>query len=66
MVFSDVDQLKQHIINKPARQNFWDLKCIEENQRLIEEETAFADILFVDVVDVYRNITVKFIRFAQW
>jgi hypothetical protein len=61
-----VELLKQLIVDKPARQTKWDAKCVEENDRLLEEATTSSDILFVDVIDVYRNIPVKFIHFAQW
>lgn len=65
-VCPEIERLKQHISNKAARRAVWDVKCNEENNRLIEEATRSTDILFVDIIDVYRNIPVKFIHFAQW
>ncbi|XP_062501539.1 UDP-GalNAc:beta-1,3-N-acetylgalactosaminyltransferase 2-like isoform X2 [Corticium candelabrum] len=38
----------------------------EENLRLQNEATAYGDILFVDVVDVYRNIPAKMKAAYEW
>jgi len=37
-----------------------------EQQQLTSELTQFHDMVFVDVVDVYRNVPYKLLQFARW
>ena len=37
-----------------------------EEERLEEEQDKYHDLLFVDVVDVYRNVPHKLIKFHRW
>eukprot|EP00794_Sanderia_malayensis_P018780 gene18780-20671_t len=38
----------------------------EETKLLIEENKKFKDIIFIDVVDVYRELPKKLLRFYKW
>ena len=66
MYRKEVEPLRQLIDLKAARQSSWNSNCSIESQQLEEESKEFEDILFIDDVDVYRNIPLKFLHFAQW
>ncbi|XP_065827451.1 UDP-GalNAc:beta-1,3-N-acetylgalactosaminyltransferase 2-like [Oscarella lobularis] len=43
------------------------LRQLEDERVLLDEEVSTeGDIILVDVVDVYRNITLKMLRFYEW
>ena len=62
----ELKELQRHIEERPIRKTSWMVNCSSESQRLVVESNAFQDILFVDVVDVYRNITLKLLHGFNW
>jgi len=44
----------------------WRAVLLREEQELQREMRAHDDILMVDVVDVYRNLPKKLLKFYNW
>jgi len=66
MLWLELDSLKQHIAGRLDRRQDWVSNVTSEQQRLTSELTQFHDMVFVDVVDVYRNVPYKLLLFARW
>jgi len=62
----EFDTLRQHIAGRLERRQNWVSSMTSEQHQLTSEVAQFHDILFVDVVDVYRNVPYKLLHFAHW
>jgi len=65
-VCSELESLKQHVAGRLDRRQNWVSNVASEQNQLTSELTQFQDIVLVDVVDVYRNVPYKLLRFARW
>ena len=61
-----MDTLRQHVASRSERRQNWVSNVTSEQHQLTSELTQFHDIIFVDVVDVYRNVPYKLLKFARW
>ncbi|XP_067391861.1 UDP-GalNAc:beta-1,3-N-acetylgalactosaminyltransferase 2 isoform X4 [Emydura macquarii macquarii] len=60
------DALLQSLHTRPER-FVTHLKNLEEEDALLKEESsAYDDIVFVDIVDTYRNVPAKLLNFYRW
>jgi beta-1,3-N-acetylgalactosaminyltransferase 2 len=59
---NDIDILK----HSDELDDEWRLHNTDIRQRLKSEAEEYQDILFVDTVDVYRNLPIKLLSFHQW
>lgn len=60
------EKLEAFIKNENRRNEEW-LDLIDKNQEaLMKESSQYEDILFVNMVDVYRHVPLKLVRFYQW
>ena len=48
------------------RKDMWRAGLLREEQQLQREIQMHGDILMVDVVDVYRNLPNKLLKFYSW
>lgn len=62
----DVNSLKDLISDEDRITSQWLSHLEIVNERLIKESTEYQDILFVDVMDTYRNLPVKLLHFYKW
>ena len=44
----------------------WQTVLLREQKELLHEMSQYNDILMVDVVDVYRNLPRKLLKFYSW
>ena len=58
--------MKQHVATRLDRRLNWVSNVTSEQHELTSELTQFQDIIFVDIVDVYRNVPYKLLHFARW
>lgn len=58
--------LQSVLSEKQTRRLEWDRQIKSMSQRLRNEAYSEQDILFVDVLDVYRNIPDKLLSFYSW
>jgi hypothetical protein len=65
-VLLDIEELRTFVTNKEIRQQQWDEHSKHLQSSLIQEEAKFADILFLDITDVYRNLSNKVQHFFDW
>ncbi|TSW75970.1 UDP-GalNAc:beta-1,3-N-acetylgalactosaminyltransferase 2 [Bagarius yarrelli] len=67
-VFSiyDVRELKKWLRGRADRQQAREARLREEEKALQEESRTYGDIIFVDVVDTYRNVPFKLLYFYKW
>lgn len=63
---ADAKALKEHICLTKQRKSEWMLKIQMLNKSLNQEQDLHQDIVFVDVVDVYRNLPIKMFLFLKW
>jgi len=61
-----LDSLKQHVASSVDRRENWVSNVTSDQHQLTSELTQFHDVVFVDVVDVYRNVPYKLLHFARW
>lgn len=66
LFFADFDSLKFYLINSHLRRIEWLQHTQELAKSLQLEADKFKDILFLDVIDVYRNLPQKVLYFLQW
>lgn len=64
--FLEGDTLLQNLQSRPERLVHHIRKLEEEDASLKEESNTFDDIVFVDVVDTYRNVPSKLLNFYRW
>jgi hypothetical protein len=55
-----------HVATKDGRRKSWEKETELMKSKLIKESEEKKDILFLDVVDVYRNLPRKLLRFLKW
>ncbi len=63
--FADVDKLKEQLESKEDRIHEWRQKIDDEQKQLERENEDHNDIFFVDVVDFYRNIPTKLLKYLS-
>lgn len=62
----DGEALLQHLHTYPQRLQEYQAKLAAEESDLREESDTHRDIVFVDVVDTYRNVPRKLLLFYHW
>lgn len=62
----DNDSLQIHVAGREKRAHVWTEHLLTEMRSLDLESKANGDILLVDMIDVYRNLPIKLLRFHQW
>uniref|UniRef100_A0A5G2QHE7 Hexosyltransferase n=1 Tax=Sus scrofa TaxID=9823 RepID=A0A5G2QHE7_PIG len=60
------DALLKNLHSRPRRLNDHISSLQEEDALLKEESSLYDDIVFVDVVDTYRNVPAKLLNFYKW
>lgn len=63
---SDGDGLLKLLRGRPARMERHASRLRQEDVTLQEEALRHGDMVFVDVVDTYRNVPSKLLRFYKW
>lgn len=51
---------------RTERTKMWHKVLLREEKELEREMQLYDDILMVDVVDVYRNLSMKLLKFYSW
>ena len=51
---------------REGREEMWQAVLLREQKELQREMSLYDDILMVDVVDVYRNLPRKLLKFYSW
>ncbi|KAG2467233.1 B3GL2 acetylgalactosaminyltransferase, partial [Polypterus senegalus] len=64
--FSEAESLVQMLAGRPDRLKRHSAAQREADTLLMEESQAHQDIVFVDVVDTYRNVPSKLLHFYEW
>ncbi|XP_069685169.1 UDP-GalNAc:beta-1,3-N-acetylgalactosaminyltransferase 2-like isoform X3 [Periplaneta americana] len=59
-------ELQLHVANKDDRRKTWKNKTALLMKKLLKESEEKKDILFLDVIDVYRNLPRKLAQFFKW
>ena len=62
---SDVDKLRDQLRSRPERSLEWQTKLSTEQKNLQQEMVDHNDIISVDVVDHYRNIPLKLLKYLS-
>jgi len=55
-----------HVARRAHRRKSWENKVKLLKDKLMTESEEKKDILFLDVVDVYRNLPRKLLNFFRW
>jgi hypothetical protein len=55
-----------HVATRNDRQKSWENEMKSLKNKLLKESEDKGDILFLDVVDVYRNLPRKLLNFLKW
>lgn len=63
---SDADGLSGHLRGHPARMEHHASRLRQEDAALKQESLRHGDMVFVDVVDTYRNVPLKLLQFYKW
>lgn len=66
LFLSEGDALLKNLHSRPRRLNDHISSLQEEDALLKEESSLYDDIVFVDVVDTYRNVPAKLLNFYKW
>lgn len=62
----DVEALSEMLRGRPTRRERHAARLQEEEEELERESRRHGDIVFVDVVDTYRNVPSKLLQFYKW
>ncbi|KAM8852177.1 UDP-GalNAc:beta-1,3-N-acetylgalactosaminyltransferase 2 isoform 2-T3 [Synchiropus picturatus] len=62
----DVDGLSGLLRGRPARMDLHVSRLSQEDATLQQESRQHGDMVFVDVVDTYRNVPSKLLQFYKW
>ncbi|XP_043112167.1 UDP-GalNAc:beta-1,3-N-acetylgalactosaminyltransferase 2 isoform X2 [Puntigrus tetrazona] len=62
----DGQVLSELLRGRAGRQRIRESQLREEDQALREENLRHGDMVFVDVVDTYRNVPLKLLQFYKW
>lgn len=65
-LFLEGDALLKTLHSRPGRLLDHIHNLHEEDALLKEESSLYDDIVFVDVVDTYRNVPAKLLNFYRW
>lgn len=65
-VIHDAESLLQHLHSRSQRLEEYQAMLEDEEAALQEESDTHGDIVFVDVVDTYRNVPRKLLLFYRW
>lgn len=63
---SDGDGLLGLLRGRPARMEHHASRLRQEDTALQQESLRHGDMVFVDVVDTYRNVPSKLLQFYKW
>lgn len=63
---SDVEALSELLRGRAGRQHMRSVELREEDEALRQENVTYGDMVFVDVVDTYRNVPLKLLQFYKW
>lgn len=63
---SDGDGLLGLLRGRPARMELHASRLRQEDAALQQESLRHGDMVFVDVVDTYRNVPSKLLQFYKW
>lgn len=63
---SDVEVLSELLRGRAGRQRSRAAQLRQEDQALRDESLTHGDMVFVDVVDTYRNVPLKLLQFYKW
>lgn len=63
---SDGDSLSGLLRGRPARMEQHASRLRQEDAALQQESLRHGDMVFVDVVDTYRNVPSKLLQFYKW
>jgi hypothetical protein len=63
---SERRELQLHVATRNERQKSWENEMSLLKKKLLKESEEKQDILFLDVVDVYRNLPRKLLHFFKW
>ena len=66
LFLSEGDALLKNLHSRPRRLIDHISSLQEEDALLKEESSLYDDIVFVDVVDTYRNVPAKLLNFYKW
>lgn len=58
--------IKELLENRESEWLMWENHVIDRNTALYNEADKYNDILFFDIIDVYRNLTLKMLQFYKW
>uniref|UniRef100_A0A8C1PJ06 Hexosyltransferase n=1 Tax=Cyprinus carpio TaxID=7962 RepID=A0A8C1PJ06_CYPCA len=62
----DVQALSELLRGRAGRQRIREAQLRAEDEALREESLRHGDMVFVDVVDTYRNVPLKLLQFYKW
>ncbi|XP_057198005.1 UDP-GalNAc:beta-1,3-N-acetylgalactosaminyltransferase 2 isoform X2 [Triplophysa rosa] len=62
----DVQALSERLRGRAGRQHMRSVELREEDEALRQESITYGDVVFVDVVDTYRNVPLKLLQFYKW
>lgn len=65
-LFIDLENLNELISKEENITIEWLLDLENINENLLKENMKTQDILFVDVLDTYRNLPLKLLQFYRW
>ncbi|XP_075388320.1 UDP-GalNAc:beta-1,3-N-acetylgalactosaminyltransferase 2 isoform X2 [Tenrec ecaudatus] len=65
-IIQEGDTLLRNLQSRPQRRIDHITALREEDALLEEESSIYKDIVFVDVVDTYRNVPAKLLNFYRW
>lgn len=66
LFLSEGDALLKSLHTRPERFTSH-IKNLEKEDALLKEESGtYDDIVFVDVIDTYRNVPAKLLNFYRW
>jgi hypothetical protein len=63
---SERRELQLHVATRNDRRKSWENEMKSLKNKLLKESEEKNDILFLDVVDVYRNLPRKLLHFLEW
>lgn len=65
-LFIDLENLNKMISKEENITSEWLSHLENVNKKLLKENMKTQDILFVDVLDTYRNLPLKLLQFYRW
>lgn len=65
-MLSDITKMKNYLQEKQVRTHEWSLHVDDIESQLIREASLNNDLIFLDMVDVYRHLPEKVLKFFEW